>query len=294
MPLDPLSERDVEPDFADEHAAAQAAGFSIGLLDMDALIEGDTRAACRKLGGRSGPALLRGWMLRPTDYARLDTALHTRDIALITAPAHYEACHHLPGWYDRLAGGTPRSVWVPGSPPPLSACLEALSALGSEAAIVKDYVKSHKHAWAEACFIPDTSDLDHAGRVIAAFLAYQGDGLSGGVVLRAFEALRPAGPHPESGMPRSVEARIFVLDGRPLVSLAYWPGVALGEGPPDAALAPVLAAIDSPLYTVDFAQKTDGTWMVMEVGDGQVSGLQGTDPVAFYRALADGLSGRGP
>jgi len=34
--------------------------------------------------------------------------------------------------------------------------------LGSGPAIVKDYVKSRKHEWDEACFIPDLADLAHA------------------------------------------------------------------------------------------------------------------------------------
>jgi hypothetical protein len=49
-------------------------------------------------------------------------------------------------------------------------------------AIVKDYVKSAKHRWAEACYIPDTRDEARAVEVIRAFLDEQGGDLNGGVV----------------------------------------------------------------------------------------------------------------
>ena len=39
-------------------------------------------------------------------------------------------------------------------------------------------------------------------------------------------------------------------------------------------------------YTVDFAELADGSWKIIEAGDGSVSGLSdGQDYVAFFRAL---------
>jgi hypothetical protein len=36
-------------------------------------------------------------------------------------------------------------------------------------------------------------------------------------------------------------------------------------------------------YTIDFAEKIDGTWMVVETGDGQVSGLApNQNPIGLY------------
>ena len=44
--------------------------------------------------------------------------------------------------------------------------------------------------------------------------------------------------------------------------------------------------IDSIYYTVDFAELEDGTWKVMEAGDGSVSGLsEFQDAAQYYRAL---------
>ena len=44
--------------------------------------------------------------------------------------------------------------------------------------------------------------------------------------------------------------------------------------------------INSAYYTVDFAELEDGTWRVIEAGDGSVSGLsEFQDAEQYYRAL---------
>jgi hypothetical protein len=44
-------------------------------------------------------------------------------------------------------------------------------------------------------------------------------------------------------------------------------------------------------WVVDVARKADGTWMVVELNDGQQAGLSDTDPDLFYRRLASLLQG---
>lgn len=44
--------------------------------------------------------------------------------------------------------------------------------------------------------------------------------------------------------------------------------------------------LDSIYYTVDFAELEDGTWSIMEAGDGSVSGLsENQDYKQYFRAL---------
>ena len=48
--------------------------------------------------------------------------------------------------------------------------------------------------------------------------------------------------------------------------------------------------LGSPFYTVDYAELADGSWKVIETGDGGVSGLSDRqDAKAFYRALSNAL-----
>ena len=42
----------------------------------------------------------------------------------------------------------------------------------------------------------------------------------------------------------------------------------------------------SPFYTIDYAELEDGSWKIIEAGDGGVSGLSpGQDAVAWYRSV---------
>jgi hypothetical protein len=88
-------------------------------------------------------------------------------------------------------------------------------------------------------------------------------------------------------MPLTCEHRIFFLDGRPLYSIPYWDDVAYqGTAPPLDALAPIASRVRSRFFTMDVALGTDGTWIIVELGDAQVSGLpERADVGAFYRAL---------
>ena len=91
-----------------------------------------------------------------------------------------------------------------------------LRPFGSAAVVVKDFVKSRKHEWAEACFIPSASDRAAVERVVRRFLELQGDDLSEGLVFREFADFEPLGRHPKSGMPLTKEFRLFFLDRQPL------------------------------------------------------------------------------
>ena len=175
MPKHPLEDRGVDPDFQLEYHAALASGFDILLYDHDSLVRGKVVVSPTT---NTGPAILRGWMMKPGSYSALFSHLLARGIRLLTSPAAYTYCHHLPEWYPALSSITPKSVWVAGSPPSIDACIAALGELGSESAIVKDYVKSWKHDWHEACYIHRTADLEAASRVIGNFIRFQGSDLN--------------------------------------------------------------------------------------------------------------------
>ena len=47
--------------------------------------------------------------------------------------------------------------------------------------------------------------------------------------------------------------------------------------------------VKAKFYTIDFARKSNGKLVIMEMGDGQVSGLQGFDEQKFYDLLWENL-----
>ena len=164
-----------------------------------------------------------------------------------------------------------------------------LRPFGSAPVVVKDYVKSRKHEWAEACFIPSASDRASVERVVRRFLELQGDDLSEGLVFREFVEFEPLGRHPRSEMPLTKEFRLFFLDGQPIFWTPYWDeGDYAGLAPPVEMFAAVAGGVRSRFFTMDVAQRRDGDWMIVELGDAQVAGLPDhADVDGFYNALRE-------
>jgi hypothetical protein len=238
----------------------------------------------------------RGWMVTAEQYVLFYQALEARGVQLVNTPDAYRHCHHLPESYPVIEGHSPRSVWLPGTGKiDLDRVVDLLRPFGDALLVVKDYVKSQKHPWDEACFIPAASDCETVGRVVRRFLELQGPDLAGGLVFREFVELEPVGRHPRSGMPLLPEYRLFVLGGRPLLCAEYWEeGDYRGEGPPVERFAALAAKVQSRFFTMDVARKRGGDWTVVELGDAQVAGLpERADVEAFYRGLASGLGQAG-
>ncbi len=270
-----FSPSEVDPDFVGEREAAVAAGFKTALFDHTEALEGDVARAVRRVPDNLGATLYRGWMMRPRHYEALYRALVAKGVTLVNDPAAYRFCHHLPESYAVLSGVTPQTVWMPvQGAVDFDEVASKISVFGSGAILVKDYVKSQKHYWNEACFIPHANDAAHVERVVRKFLELQGDDLAEGLVFREYVPLRMVGNHPRSGMPLGAEVRTFWLDGELVLKHAYWGDLgAAFEAPPDSWMAEVAARVPSRFFTMDIALREDGKWTVIELGDGQVAGL---------------------
>ncbi|MGW4624810.1 ATP-grasp domain-containing protein [Streptomyces rubiginosohelvolus] len=277
---DPLRASRPDPQFAGDVAAARAAGGRIALLDHDALLAGDAAGAVARVARDSGPYWYRGWMIPSARYAELEAALGARGCTLLTDAVGYRRAHELPGWYEEFEGLTPRSVWcatVPGAPPPSAGELARLAApLGPGPGIVKDFVKSRKHEWHEACYVPELGDRRQLASVVGRFVELQGDFLAGGLALRTFEPFVAGG-----------EARVWWVDGEAVLFTAH-------PDTPDRHPIPELPSVRETVgrlglrwVTTDLALREDGVWRVVEVGDGQVSGLPtGAETGELFAALA--------
>ncbi|QMV20629.1 hypothetical protein GQS52_01075 [Streptomyces sp. SCUT-3] len=284
---DPLDPRRVDPHFAREAQAVRASGGRVCLVDHDALLAGDAAGAVARVPRDAGPVRYRGWMVPSAGYAALAGALAARGAALLTSPDAYRRAHELPGWYAVFEAVTPRSVWLPAEPgraPAPQELAAAVAPLGGGPAVVKDYVKSRKHEWREACWVPELSDTRALSRVVERFVELQEDHLAGGIVVRAFEPFTDGG-----------EARVWWADGEPVLVTAHpdTPGARPDPGPALDALRPLVAALGCPFVTTDTALRADGVWRVVEVGDGQVSGLPGSaDPVGLIKPLMQNATGQ--
>lgn len=276
VPADPLDQPAPDQHFSREADVARRAGLEVVVIDHDAVLAGDDRLAVRRVAPADGvrAAWYRGWMLPSEAYGRLVAALETRRVRLCSGPAAYRTAHELPGWYAVFAELTPASVWMPwtaGGAPTAEDIGALVADLGGGPGVVKDYVKSRKHEWDEACFVPDLSDAAAAAGVVARMVELQGDDLAGGIVVRAFEQFVPD----DDG--RVLEARVWWVAGRPVLVTPH-PDAPAGttvEVPTEVldGVGARVRALGAPFVTTDLALRSDGVWRVIEVGDGQVSDL---------------------
>ncbi|MFO0588130.1 MAG: ATP-grasp domain-containing protein [Polyangiaceae bacterium] len=284
----PFEPSQVDSDFAAERSAATHAHFATALFEHTMAVEGDIHRAIRRIPENAGAALYRGWMFRANRYEELYHALLQKGVQLLNTPLAYRTCHHLPESYAILGGSTPRSTWLPvRDAVDFDAVFDCLRPFGSGSIVIKDYVKSQKHYWNEACFIPRADDRETVKKVVRRFLELQGEDLAEGLVFREYVPLQIVGTHPRSGMPLAAEIRTFWLDGQMVLKHAYWADLgAVQSEPPTAWLEDIARRVPSRFFTMDVALREDGAWTVIELGDGQVAGLPTPDLAeSFYRRL---------
>jgi hypothetical protein len=196
---DPLNPRAPDEMYQAEAEVAKALGFEYALVGYEALaVERDPVKAVRRVVVEPTPilGLYRGWMLKPGQYTQLYQALADKGILLINDPAAYRHCHYLPESYEVIRGQTPVSVWLKtAGGVDLDEMMALLQPFGSKPLILKDFVKSQKHYWREACFIPSASDREAVARIVTRFLELQGDDLNEGLVFREYVELEPLTTH---------------------------------------------------------------------------------------------------
>lgn len=231
-----------------------------------------------------GLAIYRGWMLRPEQYKELYDLLVKENTYLINSPSDYERCHLLPNWYNKIRDYTAKSAW--NSSNNLDDAFKLLNEFNGPV-MVKDYVKSRKHEWDDACYIGNPKS-DKAKEVINNFITRQGPEFVGGTVLREFVNLKRIGYHEKSGMPISEEYRIFVLYDEIVSIIGYWGNAITKFKKEDIDFIEwIKDHINSNFYTIDIARKEDDQLVVIEIGDGQVSGLQGFSEDEFYNNISN-------
>jgi hypothetical protein len=230
----------------------------------------------------------RGWMLKPSQYETLYNSLLKKNIELINNPREYKFCHYLPESYETIKDFTPKTRFKElKSKFNIEDFQNEINQFGDKAIVIKDYVKSQKHYWNEACFIPNASDKEKVNSVISKFIELQDSDLNEGLVFRGFVELEELTNHSESGMPLTKEFRVFVKNGEIMTIFKYWDeGDYQNVEPVIEEFKEIIPKIKSNFFTMDIAKRKDGKWIIVELGDGQVAGLpDNADKDVFYDKL---------
>jgi len=279
----------IEPDYEEEKKSATNAGFDFSLISFEELTDGNITTALRfvKKPENQELAIYRGWMLTPNQYQNLYNGLLKKKIELINSPTEYKHCHYFPNSYNKIESKTPKSNWT--TELDNDSLIRITKEFGKNPIIVKDFVKSEKHNWEDACFIPNASDSNKVKSVVNKFIELRGDSLNEGLVFRRFVELEFLTEHSKSGMPLTKEFRIFFANKKIVKVFNYWDEGEYGETKPELDdFIEIAQNIDSKFFTMDVAKKKNGNWIIMELGDGQVAGFpDNADRNDFYKNLKE-------
>jgi hypothetical protein len=215
-------------------------------------------------------------------YNELERDIHNLGGTMLTTYHQHRYVADLRCWYQDLEHLTPKTWFsladVTADPYPGPYCL-------------KGATNSKKNLWRTHMFARDKVDLREA------YFRLMHDPMIAeqGVYFREYEPLVQYGIS-LSGIPVAKEFRFFVFRGQVVASGYYWSShldLFPNEQPPAVSEVPqefiqqVIKAVgDSiPFWVFDCAQKQTGDWIVVELNDGQMSGLSCIEPEELYAKL---------
>lgn len=211
-------------------------------------------------------------------YKELSEDLASKGAVLINTLHQHNFIADLTRWYSVLFELTPKTWYK----------LDSLPEKGGPY-ILKGVTNSKKQLWHTHMFAIDkTAAIRVHSRLCE-------DGLIGDqqIIIRQYVPLVTYG-HGIGGVPITKEFRFFVVCGKIMCGGFYWssnidqvPEVPLVSEVPLNFLKKVVYRIGNSanFYSLDVAQTASGDWIVIEINDGQMSGLSENQPLEFYRAL---------
>ena len=218
-------------------------------------------------------AVMRGWMMKPSQYNQFYDKLLANNIELIISPSEYEQMHIFPNAYEFFRDDTAFMKIYP-----LHEQIEISDVKKYfNRFMVKDFVKSVKGTEFPKFFDVSITQ-EEFDNWMDVFYKYRGNLLTGGICIKEFLSLKFYGERPN-------EYRVFYANGE-IVSISKNSGQKNFTQEPPKELVEKYRNLPSTYYTVDFAELEDGTWKVIEAGDGSVSGLsEFQDAEKYFRAL---------
>lgn len=218
-------------------------------------------------------AVYRGWMMKPEQYGSFYEVLLENNIKLLTESKQYERFHVFPNVYPLVEEDTAKMLVYPkGTSVDLDEVKKHFNRF-----MVKDYVKSVKGTEFPKFFDAGVTEQEFE-QWMEVFYKYRGNLFTGGICIKEFLDLKLYGE-------QSNEYRVYYINHNiATVSRNSLQGNYTAQPPQE--LLEKYTDLNSLFYTIDVAELADGSWKIIEAGDGQVSGLaDGQDYEAFFRSL---------
>lgn len=212
----------------------------------------------------------------------LEDSVLSAGSTLVNSWEQYQFVSDLWAWVRLLDGLTPVAYRV-----------DEVGSLPEGEYFIKGETNSVKHDWFGSAFAGSLSDVQ---RVISNLRGHSIVG-NQSLVIRPFVHYRQLAVM-ESGQPVFHERRYFALGGQVVGSGFYWSQqrhrfdasllAPLVDGSAESTLREAIKRIGEKInfVVIDLAEKTDGSWDVIELNDGNMSGLTGVDPSALWGNIA--------
>lgn len=284
FPCDYFDKSAVDSAYSEEFAIAKSIGFECVLFDYDEFLE-TKKINVQENPGNIGVAehfhrycliIYRGWMLKVEDYSELEKILRGKGYLLITPTLLYEGMHHFDEAYYMLKNkvDTPKTITIKLSEEPKWKWFNSnvgwipldIKEHFTDYFIMKDNVKSVKGTDFPDKISVDISEKEFDG-LVNKFKELRDDLYTGEIILKQYVPLKKYADFTN-------EWRAFYfLEGVLTVSKNSNQPDTAPHVPDELINNDTLTNMTSMFYTVDFAETEDGRWIVIETGDGQVSGL---------------------
>jgi len=218
-------------------------------------------------------------------YQELEADVKAMGGTLINSYSQHRYVADLQNWYEDLKDFTPET-WFR---------LEEIPTSCEHGFILKGETNSKKFLWNTHMFAKDKMA---AGTVYSRLCQ---DGMIGdqSIYIRKYVPLNLYGEG-LNGLPIGEEYRFFILDGNIVGSSFYWASHVddIPSGVPSPSVVPgdflqkVITRIGdrTRFYVLDVACTQSGDWIVIELNDGQMSGLSLIDPRVLYANMKHVLS----
>lgn len=273
FPSDYFNGDKVDSDLELEYKAATDTGlFEIVLFRYEDWFEYKKLVLNKKIETKAR-GIYRGWMMKPENYEDFYANLLEHNIELVTRPDAYKLMHVFPNVYPLIKSDTPLMLTFPLH---RQINVEQVHSVMKKF-MVKDFVKSVKGTDFPKYF-DDSITQSEFDQSMELFYKYRGSLLTGGICIKEFVNLKTYGD-------KVNEFRVFFIN-HTIASVSRNSGQAFYTTEPPKELLQKYADLPSPFYTIDFAELEDEKWVILETGDGGVSGLSDNqNAFEFYRRL---------
>ena len=214
-------------------------------------------------------------------YNELEEDIKKLGGKLINSHLQHQMVSDIQNWYPYLSDFTPKT-WLR---------LEDVPADYTGPFFLKGNINSRKQLFKTHSFAANRKEmLDVYFRLMEdSLIQHQG------VCIREFVNLKQYGINDITGCPVSKEFRIILYRDKIVAKGYYWSDYSEElnyPNPSEIDESLVQEAIkrmgdQANLWCLDVAQKEDGSWMVVELGDAQMAGLSAIQPDEFYKNLSE-------